>query len=52
MKSRVKDVGIYRPLHHWSFAGGAELDPPEPRAELEIGEEPGVSASRGAMLER
>ena len=42
VKSRTKDVGVYRPLHRWSFAGGAEIGPPEPRAELELGDEPGV----------
>ena len=42
VKSRVKDVGLYRPLHRWSFAGGAELVPPEPRGELELGDEPGA----------
>ena len=42
VKSRVKDVGLYRPLHRWSFAGGAEVVPPEPRAELDLGEEPGA----------
>ena len=24
VKSRTKDVGIYRPKHHWTFAGGVE----------------------------
>jgi ABC-type polysaccharide/polyol phosphate transport system ATPase subunit len=38
IKSRVKDVGIYRPLHSWSFSGGATIDPPPARPELEIGE--------------
>ena len=33
VKSRVKDVGIYRPQHSWSFSGGAELDPPEESGE-------------------
>jgi ABC-type polysaccharide/polyol phosphate transport system ATPase subunit len=42
VKSRTKDVGLYRPLHRWSFAGGAEIGPPEPRAELELGDEPGA----------
>ncbi len=42
VKSRVKDVGLYRPLHSWSFSGGAEIAPPPPRAELELGEEPGT----------
>jgi len=36
VKSRVKDVGIYRPQHRWSFSGGAELEPPPERPELEI----------------
>ncbi len=40
--SRVKDVGIYRPLHRWSFSGGAEIAAPPPRVELELGEEPGA----------
>ena len=25
VKSRLKDVGVYRPAHRWSFAGGAKL---------------------------
>jgi len=41
VKSRTPDVGLYRPSHRWSFGGGAELDTPEPRAELELGDEPG-----------
>jgi len=40
VKSHVKDVGLYRPQHRWSFAGGAEIAPPEPRAELDLGDEP------------
>jgi ABC-type polysaccharide/polyol phosphate transport system ATPase subunit len=35
VKSRVKDVGLYRPAHHWVFAGGASLDPPSPQPERE-----------------
>jgi ABC-type polysaccharide/polyol phosphate transport system ATPase subunit len=42
VKSRVKDVGVYRPLHQWSFAGGASLSAPEPRGELDLGDEPGA----------
>jgi len=42
VKSRTKDVGLYRPAHRWSFAGGAAVDPPEPRAELELGDDPGA----------
>jgi ABC-type polysaccharide/polyol phosphate transport system ATPase subunit len=42
VKSRIRDVGLYRPAHHWSFAGGVELTPPEPRPELSLDEEPGA----------
>jgi hypothetical protein len=27
VKSRLKDVGIYRPRHKWGFAGGITLRP-------------------------
>jgi ABC-type polysaccharide/polyol phosphate transport system ATPase subunit len=42
VKSRVKDVGLYRPLHRWSFAGGASVTAPEPRHELDLGDETGA----------
>jgi ABC-type polysaccharide/polyol phosphate transport system ATPase subunit len=42
VKSRIKDVGLYRPLHHWSFAGGARVSPPEARSELDLADEPGA----------
>ncbi len=38
IKSRTKDVGVYRPAHHWSFEGGVTLDAPQPRPELDLGE--------------
>ncbi len=38
VKSRVKDVGVYRPHHRWVFSGGAVLKPPAPRPELELRE--------------
>jgi ABC-type polysaccharide/polyol phosphate transport system ATPase subunit len=41
VKSRVRDVGLYRPLHRWTFSGGASFSPPEPRGELDLGDEPG-----------
>jgi hypothetical protein len=41
VKSRTRDVGLYRPAHRWSFGGGAEVETPEPRAELELGDQPG-----------
>jgi ABC-type polysaccharide/polyol phosphate transport system ATPase subunit len=39
IKARVKDVGIYRPSHAWSFSGAIELEAPEPRAELRLSDE-------------
>jgi len=41
VKSRTKDVGLYRPLHRWSFAGGIAFAPPAPREELDLGEDDG-----------
>ena len=38
MKSRTKDVGVYRPEHRWTFSGGIALTAPEPRAELDLHE--------------
>jgi len=37
VKSRVKDVGVYRPAHRWTFEGGASIEPPPPRAEMDMG---------------
>ena len=31
MKSPLKDVGIFRPPHEWSFSPNVKLRPPEPR---------------------
>jgi ABC-type polysaccharide/polyol phosphate transport system ATPase subunit len=36
VKSRIKDVGVYRPVHHWSFSGGIALDAAPARAELDL----------------
>jgi ABC-type multidrug transport system ATPase subunit len=38
MKSRLKDVGVYRPQHRWTFAGGARLVSPPVRPELDLHE--------------
>jgi ABC-type polysaccharide/polyol phosphate transport system ATPase subunit len=38
VKSRVKDVGVHRPLHAWAFAGGVSLKAPEPSPELDLHE--------------
>jgi len=48
VKSRVKDVGLYRPVHRWSFAGGAALDAPSRRGELELGDDDAGPRSGGA----
>ncbi len=34
VRSRVKDVGVYRPAHKWSFSEGVRIEKPPPRAEL------------------
>ena len=39
VKSRTKDVGVYRPAHRWSFTGGLKLDAPQPRPEIDLQEE-------------
>jgi len=36
VKSRIKDVGVYRPPHRWRFEGGLELTSPAPRGELDL----------------
>ena len=36
VRSRIKDVGVYRPHHAWTFSEGVTIDPPAPRAELEL----------------
>jgi len=39
VKSRIKDVGLYRPAHRWAFSGGIELLAPAPRPELDLQED-------------
>jgi ABC-type polysaccharide/polyol phosphate transport system ATPase subunit len=39
VKSRIKDVGVYRPAHRWDFAGGLALATPPSRPELDLGSE-------------
>jgi ABC-type polysaccharide/polyol phosphate transport system ATPase subunit len=39
VKSRTKDVGLYRPAHRWAFGGGIAIEPPPPRPELDLAEE-------------
>ena len=36
VRSRMKDVGVYRPHHTWSFSSAVDIEPPAPRAELEL----------------
>ena len=44
VKSRVKDVGVHRPAHHWTFSGGVRVQSPTPRPELDLHDELGVPA--------
>ncbi len=39
VRSHTKDVGVHRPEHRWSFAGGVAMRSALPRPELELGEE-------------
>jgi len=44
MKSHLKDVGVYRPRHHFEFSGGVALKSPALRPEIDLSEaerEPG-----------
>jgi ABC-type polysaccharide/polyol phosphate transport system ATPase subunit len=52
VKSRLKDVGVYRPPHHWEFSGGLQLDAPRPRAELDLHEEPHALPAPRAQSDR
>ncbi len=36
VRSRTKDVGVYRPRHTWAFSAGVRIAPPPVRAELEL----------------
>jgi ABC-type polysaccharide/polyol phosphate transport system ATPase subunit len=38
VRSHTKDVGVHRPEHRWSFAGGVAMRTPAPRPELDLGE--------------
>jgi ABC-type polysaccharide/polyol phosphate transport system ATPase subunit len=38
MKSHLKDVGVYRPRHHFEFLGGVALKLPAPRPEMDLAE--------------
>jgi ABC-type polysaccharide/polyol phosphate transport system ATPase subunit len=39
VKSRVKDVGLYRPAHRWAFRGGLAIEAPPARPELDFAED-------------
>jgi len=39
VKSHLKDVGVYRPLHRFEFFGGITVKRPPPRAELDLASE-------------
>jgi rfaE bifunctional protein nucleotidyltransferase chain/domain len=36
VRSRVKDVGVYRPHHGWTFSEALQIEPPPERAELQL----------------
>ena len=38
VKSRIKDVGVYRPAHHWSFRAGSRWSPRRRAPELDLHE--------------
>jgi ABC-type polysaccharide/polyol phosphate transport system ATPase subunit len=44
VKSRLKDVGVYRPAHRWVFSGGVRLAPPAPRPELDLHDDDAASS--------
>jgi len=39
VKSRIKDVGVYRPTHAWSFTSAVKMETPQPRPEIDLSEE-------------
>ena len=39
VKSRLKDVGVYRPQHAWTFSGAVEIASPGPRPELRLADD-------------
>ena len=48
VKSRIKDVGVYRPPHRWEFTGGIRMGPPETRPELDLHADEAPPAAAGA----
>jgi rfaE bifunctional protein nucleotidyltransferase chain/domain len=36
VRSRIKDVGVYRPQHAWTFSESLQIAAPAPRPELEL----------------
>jgi ABC-type polysaccharide/polyol phosphate transport system ATPase subunit len=52
VKSRTKDVGVYRPVHRWAFEGGIVMDAPEPRPELDLHAEGAAGADEAEGAER
>jgi ABC-type polysaccharide/polyol phosphate transport system ATPase subunit len=39
IKSRIKDVGVYRPVHRWTFTGGVGLAASPVRPEIDLRDE-------------
>jgi ABC-type polysaccharide/polyol phosphate transport system ATPase subunit len=39
VKTRMKDVGVYRPVHAWTFSDAVRISSPEPRPELRLADD-------------
>ena len=52
VKSRTKDVGVYRPPHRWEFSGEVEMAVPEARAELDLHADDAEGADEPGGTER
>src|SRR5258706_10165452 len=48
VKSRRKDVGIYRPAHRWTFSEAVRITEPPAQEELKLGAAERVERGRGA----
>ncbi|MBK5257036.1 MAG: D-glycero-beta-D-manno-heptose 1-phosphate adenylyltransferase [Vicinamibacteria bacterium] len=48
VRSRVKDVGVYRPHHKWTFSEALQIDEPPERHELELRPTDRVDRREGA----
>jgi len=49
VKSRIKDVGVYRPPHRWLFSENANVVSPSPRPELDLHEDAPRASAPGSL---